>query len=167
MGRYFDDFKLGDVYRHWPGRTLRAADNTWFTLLTMNTHPVHFDDAYSAETQHGRCLVNGTLVFSVVVGMSVYEVSDRCIANLDYEAIKHHGPVFAGDTLYAESEVLAIRPSRSKPDRGVVHVETRAWNQDGAPVMSYRRHLLVPRQPDILPEDRIRPRKGAFAAPGE
>ena len=102
MGRYFDDFKVGDVYRHWPGRTIREADNTWFTLLTMNTHPIHFDDAYAADSQHGRCLVNGTLVFSVVVGMSVSDVSERCIANLDYEAVKHLGPVFAGDTLYAD-----------------------------------------------------------------
>jgi len=162
MGRWFDDFRVGEVYRHWPGRTIRDADNTWFTLLTMNTHPVHFDDAYAAGAEHGRCLVNGTLVFSVVVGMSVRDVSERCIANLEYEVVQHKGPVFAGDTLYAESEVLGLAPSQSKPDRGVVYVETRAWKQDGGPVLQLRRRVLVPRRPAVLPEERVQPRPGAF-----
>lgn len=102
---------------------------------------------YAAATPHGRPLVVGTLVLAIAVGMSVRDVSERCIANLDYEEVRHLGPMFAGDTLYAESEVLGVRPSESKPDRGVVHVETRAWNQHGAPVLRLRRHVLVPRRP--------------------
>lgn len=161
-GRWFEDFEVGAVYRHWPGRTVRDADNTWFTLLTMNTHPLHFDEAYAAATPHGKCLVNGTLVFSVVVGMSVRDVSERCLANLEYEWVRHLGPVFAGDTLYAESEVLELVPSRHKADRGVAYVETRAWNQNGEPVLSLRRRVLVPRRPAVLPEERVSPRAGAF-----
>jgi len=146
-GKYFEDFRVGDVYRHWPGRTIRDFDNTWFTLLTMNTNPVHFDEHYASQTQHGRCLVVGTLVFGIVVGMSVRDVSENCIANLEYESVKHLGPTFADDTLYAESEVIEVTPSASKPDRGVLTIETRAWNQRREPVLSLRRRILMPCRP--------------------
>jgi acyl dehydratase len=145
--KFLEDFSKGDVFRHWPGRTIREFDNTWFTLLTMNTNPLHFDDHYAGQTEHGRCLVVGTLIFGIVVGMSVKDVSENCIANLEYEFIKHHAPTFAGDTVYAESEVLEVTPSRSKPDRGVIYVETRARNQRDEPIMTFRRRILMPRRP--------------------
>lgn len=145
-GRYLEEFKIDDVYKHTPGRTITSNDNTWFTLLTMNTHPVHFDEHYASKTEIGRILVNGTLVFAVAVGMSVSDISERCIANLDYENITHHGPVFNDDTIYSESQVLDVRESRSKPDRGIVYVETRAFNQNGDKVLSFRRHVLIPKR---------------------
>ena len=145
-GRRLEEFSVGDVYKHTPGRTITEADNTWFTLLTMNTHPVHMDAHYAAKTEIGKILVNGTLVFSIAVGMSVSDVSEKCIANLDYENIVHHGPVFNGDTIYSESEILDVRESKSKPDRGIVYVETRAYNQKGEKVLSLRRHVLIPKR---------------------
>lgn len=147
MGRYLEDFRVGEVIRHWPGRTIRDFDDTWFTLLTMNTNPLHFDEHFASQSQHGRCLVNGTLVFALAVGMSVRDVSENALANLEYETIKHHAPTFHGDTLYAESEVLDVTPSSSKPDRGVVYVETRARKHTGEQVLSLRRRVLIPRRP--------------------
>jgi acyl dehydratase len=145
FGRYFEDFTVGERMRHWPGRTIGEADNTWFSLLSMNQHPVHVDAHYAAtRTDAGRPLVVGTLVFAVAVGLTVADVSGRSIANLDYEWVRHHAPTFAGDTLYAESEVLDTRLSDTKPDRGVVYVETRVTNQRGELVMSFRRHVLIP-----------------------
>jgi len=146
-GRYFEDFTVGEVIKHWPGRTIRDFDDTWFTLLTMNTNPIHFDDHFASQSQHGRCLVNGTLVFSIVVGMSVRDISQTAIANLEYEFIRHLGPTFHGDTLYAESEILEKTESTSKRDRGVLYVETRAVNQRDEPIMSLRRRVLLPRRP--------------------
>jgi acyl dehydratase len=145
--KFLEDFNKGDLFRHWPGRTIRDFDNTWFTLLTMNSNPLHFDDHYASQTEHGQCLVVGTLIFGIVVGMSVKDVSENCIANLEYEFIKHHAPTFAGDTVYAESEVLEVTLSRSKTDRGVIYVETRAWNQRDEPIMTFRRRILMPRRP--------------------
>lgn len=147
FGRYLEDFHGGDIYRHWPGKTITESDNNLFSLLTMNHHPIHLDQHYAEQQHHGRILVVGTLVFSLVVGMTVPDVSGRAIANLDYESITHDGPVFIGDTLYAETEVLGVRPSRSKPDRGIVYVETRAQNQREERVLTFRRHVLVPRRP--------------------
>lgn len=147
MTRYLEDFSPGQVFKHWPGRTITEFDNTWFTLMTMNTNPLHFDAAYAAKSQHGRCLVNGLLVLSTVVGMSVKDVSESAIANLEYESARHMGPTFAGDTLYAESRVIDVTPSRSKPDRGVVYVETRGFNQNDETVLILRRKILVPRRP--------------------
>ena len=144
FGRILEEFEVGAIYRHQPGRTLTESDNQLFSLLTMNHHPVHIDVAYSEGTQHGQRLVVGTLVFSVVVGMSVPDISGRAIANLEYERIDHVGPVFVGDTIYAESTVLDVRESKSKPDRGVVQVETQAWNQDGNDVLRFRRKVLIP-----------------------
>lgn len=151
-GRYLEEFEVGAIYRHWPGRTISEADDTWFTLLTMNTHPLHFDAYYGSKTQHGRRLVNGTLVFSIVVGMSVADISEKCIANLEYEKVLHLGPTFHGDTIYAESDVLEITPSKSRDDRGIVYVETRAWNQKSEKVLSLRRRVLVPRKPENEPD---------------
>jgi len=147
MGRYLEDFTVGEVIKHWPGRTIRDFDDTWFTLMTMNTNPLHFDDHFASQSQYGRCLVNGTLVFAITVGMTVREISENAIANLEYEKVIHHGPTFHGDTIYAESEVLEVTPSTTKTDRGIVYVETRTRNQKGEQVMSLRRRVLVPRRP--------------------
>ncbi|MBX3277367.1 MAG: MaoC family dehydratase [Acidobacteria bacterium] len=144
-GRYFEEFEIGDIYRHWPGRTITEHDDTWFSLMTMNQHPLHIDENYAQSTQHGRRLVNGTFIFALTVGMSVADVSGRCIANLEYEFIKHLAPSFHGDTIYAETEVLDKRESASKPDRGVVYVETRARNQRDEIVLTLRRRVLVPK----------------------
>jgi acyl dehydratase len=149
MTRYLEDFSPGQVFKHWPGRTITEFDNTWFTLMTMNTNPLHFDAAYAAKSQHGRCLVNGLLVLSTVVGMSVKDVSESAIANLEYESARHTGPTFAGDTLYAETTVLEVTPSRSKADRGVIYVETRGFNQKDETVLMLRRRILVPRRPAV------------------
>ena len=142
-GRYFEDFAVGDIYEHRPGRTLTEADNTWFTLLTMNTHPLHFDAAYAAHSEFGRPLVNSTLTLSVVTGMSVSDVSQQAIANLGWREIRLSAPVFAGDTLYAESEVLAKRESRSRPNQGIVTVSTTGKKADGTVVLTCERSMLV------------------------
>ena len=151
FGRTLEEFVNGDVYRHEPGRTLTESDNQLFSLLTMNHHPLHIDAHYAARTQHGQRVVVGTLVFSVVVGMSVPDISGKAIANLEYEEIKHLAPVFVGDTVHAESTVLDVRASASKPDRGVVRVETRAFNQHGAPVLAFRRRVLIPKRGHEVP----------------
>ena len=147
MGNYFEDFTLGQTFKHWPGRTVTEFDNTWFTLMTMNTNPIHFDAAYAAKSQHGRCLVNGLLVIATVTGMSVKDISETAIAALEYESIRHTAPTFAGDTLYAETTVLEVTPSSSKSDRGIVYVETHGLNQHGDQVLTLRRRVLVPRRP--------------------
>jgi acyl dehydratase len=145
-GPFFEDFTIGDVIKHWPGRTIRDFDDTWFTLMTMNTNPIHFDDHYASQSQHGKCLVNGILVFAIAVGMSVKDISQNAIANLEYENVRHLGPTFHGDTIYAETEVLEKTESKSKPDRGVLYVETGAWNQSGDRVLSLRRRVLLPKR---------------------
>ena len=145
-GKYFEEFTVGDVYKHWPGRTITEFDDTWFSLMTMNQNPLHIDEHYAQSTQHGQRLVNGIFVFALAVGMSVADVSGRCIANLEYEYIKHLSPVFHGDTIYAETEVLAKRESEGKSDRGIIHVETRARNQRDDVVLTLRRRVLVPKR---------------------
>lgn len=147
FGRYFEEFEIGQVFKHWPGRTISEADDTWFSLMTMNQNPLHIDAHYASQTQHGRCLVVGTLVFSIAVGLSVADVSGRAIANLEYDEIRHVGPVFHGDTIYAESRILDKNESRSKPDRGFVRLETRAFNQRGETVLTYKRRVLIPKRP--------------------
>jgi itaconyl-CoA hydratase len=147
MGRYYEDFAVGDTYKHWPGRTVSAADNTWFTLLTMNQHPIHFDEEYAKKTEFGKPLVNSTLTLAIVVGMSVRDVSQNAVANLGWTDIAMPAPVFNGDTLYAESTVLEKRESKSRPTQGIVTVATRAWKQDGATVMTFKRSVLLPRRP--------------------
>ena len=145
-GRYFEEFEVGDVYEHRPGRTLSEADNTWFTLLTMNQHPLHFDAAYAAKSEFGRPVVNSCLTLSIVAGMSVADVSQKAIANLGWKDIKLTAPVFVGDTIYAESEVLAKRTSNSRPTQGVVTVRTTGKKADGTVVMIFERTILVPTQ---------------------
>ena len=146
FGGYLEDFKPGDVYKHWPGKTITEMDNHLFSLITLNTNPLHIDENYMKEHQHGKILVNGALVLSLVVGMSVPDTSGKAIANLEYERITHDGPVFQGDTIYAESEILETRPTRSRPDRGVVYIESRAFNQREEQVLTMRRRFLVPRR---------------------
>jgi itaconyl-CoA hydratase len=143
-GRSYEDFTVGDVYEHRPGRTISEADNTWFTLLTMNSHPLHFDHAYAAKTEFGRPLVNSCLTLAMVTGMSVDDVSYRAIGNLGWDKVRLSAPVFAGDTIYAESEVLAKRESKSRPHQGVVTVRTRGLKADGTEFMSFERTVLVP-----------------------
>ncbi|MGQ0509845.1 MAG: MaoC family dehydratase [Betaproteobacteria bacterium] len=145
-GRCYEDFVVGDVYEHRPGRTVSEADNTWFTLLTMNNHPLHFDHAYAAKTEFGKPLVNSCLTLSIVVGMSVDDVSYRAIGNLGWDKVKLVAPVFAGDTLYAESEVLSKRESKSRPTQGLVTVRTVGRKADGTEFMSFERTVLVPRR---------------------
>jgi acyl dehydratase len=144
-GRYFEEFKVGEVIKHWPGRTISETDNTWFSLLTQNQHPLHIDANYAEQTQHGQPLVNGLLVMSLSVGQTVAEISGRCIANLDYESVTHEGPTFAGDSIYSISTILEIRET-SKSDRGVVYLETEVFNQRKERVMTYRRHVLIPKR---------------------
>jgi acyl dehydratase len=144
-GRCFEDFTIGDVYEHRPGRTISEADNTWFTLLTMNQHPLHFDAAYAAQSEFGKPVVNSCLTLSIVAGMSVADVSQKAIANLGWTDIKLPAPVFVGDTLYAESEVLSKRESSSRPTQGIVAVRTTGKKADGTVFMTYERTILVPK----------------------
>ena len=143
-GRLYEDFEVGAVYRHWPGRTISEADNSWFTLLTMNTHPLHFDSNYAADTRFERPLVNSCLTLAIVVGMSVRDVSQAAIANLGFDRVELPAPVFNGDTLYAHSTVSAKRLSRSDPSRGIVSVKTIGVNQDETEVLRLERSVLVP-----------------------
>ncbi len=146
-GRLFEDFAIGDVYAHRPGRTISEADNTWFTLLTMNTHPLHFDRAYAESTEFGRIVVNSALTLSMVVGMSVRDTSQRAIANLGWSDIRLTAPVFVGDTIYAESEVLETRDSKSRPGQGLVRIRTVGKKADGTEFMRYERTFLIAKRP--------------------
>lgn len=147
LGFYYEDFEIGVEIKHALSKTIFESDNNLFSLLTMNAHPVHTNVDYASKNQHGRLLVVGTLVFSLAVGMTVPDISGKAIANLGYEDIKHLKPVFLNDTLYVKTKVLDKRESHSKPDRGIVYVETIAYNQRGEDVLSFRRHVLVKKQP--------------------
>jgi itaconyl-CoA hydratase len=142
-GLYYEELEIGDVFEHRPGRTLTETDNIWSCLLTMNPQPLHFDAAYAAHTEWQKCLVDSTLTFSVLTGMSVHSVSAKVVANLGWDKVKCTHPVFAGDTLYAESKVIAKRASRSRPGQGIVTVRTRGFNQNGQQVMEFERTVLV------------------------
>lgn len=146
LGRYYEEFAIGDVYEHQPGRTISEADNTWFSLLTMNQNPLHIDAAYSARTELGKPLVNSCLTLSILVGLSVTDVSYKAIANLGWNDIRLTAPVFAGDTIYAESEVIAKRESNSRPTQGIVTVRTTGKKDDGTVFMTFERTLLVPKE---------------------
>jgi itaconyl-CoA hydratase len=146
FGRYYDDFTVGDVYEHRPGRTITETDNTWFTLLTMNKHPLHFDNAYAAKSEFKQTLVNSCLTLSMVVGMSVSDVSQKAIGNLGWNDIRLTAPVFVGDTIYAESEVLSKRESASRPGQGLVTVRTTGKKADGSQFMSFERTALIPKR---------------------
>ena len=147
-GRYLEDFEEGATYKHWPAKTVTEADDHLFCLITMNHHPLHLNDEYARASQHGRNVVVGPLVYSLALGMSVADISGKAIANLATEELSHPNPVFHGDTLYAESKVLELRPSQSKPDRGVVRVQTDVYNQRNELVATFRRAVLVPRRPE-------------------
>jgi acyl dehydratase len=147
-GRYLEEFEVGATYRHWPAKTVTEADDHLFCLLTMNHHPLHINDVYAGESQQGRNVVVGPLVYSLALGMSVGDVSGKAIANLATEDLRHPAPVFHGDTLFAESEVLDVKESSTKPDRGVVRVHTRVYKQDGTLVAEFKRAVLVPRKPE-------------------
>lgn len=149
-GLDFEDFEVGDVYEHWPGRTITEADNVWFTNLTMNTHPLHFDRAYAARSEFGRPLVNSTLTLALVTGMTVSSTSQKAIANLGWEEITLEAPVFVGDTLYAETEILAKRDSRSRPGAGIVRVRQIGRNQDGNCVLRMIRSFLAAKKGHAL-----------------
>ena len=145
-GRYYEDFEVGHVYEHRPARTVTQNDNIWFTLLTMNMHPLHFDDEYGKDTEFGECLVNSTLTLSIVTGMSVSDVSYKTVANLGWDEIRLSNPVFVGDTLSAESEVLDKRESESRPGDGIVMVKTTGFKQTGEEVISFERTVLIPKR---------------------
>jgi acyl dehydratase len=147
FGRFFEDFEIGDVYKHWPGKTITEYDDHLFCAITWNHHPLHTNAHFAEEaTQFKRNVVVGNLVYSLALGMSVPDVSGKAIANLEVESLKHTAPVFHGDTLYAQTTVLDKKESSSKPDRGVVTVETRGYNQDGVEVLYFRRKVLVPKR---------------------
>lgn len=144
-GRYLEEFNVGDVYEHRPGRTISEADNTWFTLLTMNGHPLHFDAEYAKHSEFGQRLVVSPFTVAVIAGMSVSDVSQKAIANLGWKEIRLPAPVFVGDTLYAESEVLEIRESKSRPNAGLVVIRTLGKNQHDTVVCDFVRTMLIPR----------------------
>ena len=145
FGRCYEEFEVGAVYKHWPGRTITEYDNTLFALLSMNQNPLFIDENYARTQQLGRRPVLDSLIFSLTVGMSVSDTSGKTIANLGYESVVFERPMFAGDSLYAESEVLEKRESQSKPDRGIVAIETRGYNQDKERVIVLRRRFLTPK----------------------
>src|ERR1700731_4120800 len=153
-GRYLEEFEVGAVYKHWPAKTVTEADDHLFCLITMNHHPLHINDVYAAQSQQGRNVVVGPLVYSLALGMSVSDVSGKAIANLATEELKHPAPVFHGDTLFCESEVLDKNKSRSKTERGTGQVHTRVPNQDGVRVADFKRLVLVPRRtPAAVPAE--------------
>ena len=143
FGRYYDDFEVGEVIKHPLSKTIFESDNNFFSLLTMNHHPVHTNEDYALKKQHKKILVVGTLVFSLAVGITVPEISGKAVANLEHTEVKHIKPVFIGDTIYVETEVLDKTPSKSKKDRGIVTVKTIAYNQHNLPVLSFVRKVLV------------------------
>ena len=155
-GRYLDEFCVGDVFKHWPGKTITEMDNHLFSLITMNHHPMHIDQNFAyTEHKYKKILVVGTLVLSLVTGMTVRDTSGKAIANLEYESIVHDGPVFIGDTIYGESKVISIVNSRKNPSRGVVSIETKAYNQDSVRVLTMKRKFLVPKRiMSSKPEDK-------------
>jgi itaconyl-CoA hydratase len=145
-GRFFEDFEVGDVYEHLLGRTVTTTDNAWFTLLTQNTAPIHFDHHLSAQTEFGKPLVDSTFTVALVTGQSVTDVSQNVFANLGWDEIRLPAPVFEGDTIYSQSEVISTRASNSRPNVGIVTVKTTGHNQDGAVVITFTRTLLVYRR---------------------
>src|SRR3712207_5736313 len=164
-GRYLEEFEVGDVYKHWPAKTVTEADDHLFCLITMNHHPLHINDVYAGNSQQGRNVVVGPLVYSLMLGMSVGDVSGKAIANLATEELSHPAPVFHGDTLFVESEVLEVRPSKSKPDRGIVKVKTDCYKQDGTLVATFKRAVLVPRLPEGAQEETAGAASGSTSDP--
>ena len=156
-GRVYEDFEVGDIYEHLLGRTVLSSDNIWFTLLTQNTNPVHFDHAYASRTEFGRPLVNSTLTLALVTGQSVSDLSQNAVANLGWDEIRLPSPVFEGDTIYSRSEVLEKRESRSRPNAGIVRAKTTGINQEGVVVIEFKRTFMVYRRGHVPTETRMRP----------
>lgn len=148
-GRFFEDFSAGDCYEHWPGRTLTETDNIQFSLMTMNRHPLHCDSAYAATTEFGKPLINSGLTLAIVLGMTVDDISLNAIANLGWKEIELTAPVFPGDTIYARSEVLSVRPSKTRPGQGIVTTRTEAFKADGTVFMHFVRSCLVPARAQV------------------
>lgn len=146
LGLFYEDFTVGGEIKHSLSKTIFECDNNFFSLLTMNHHPVHTNVDYASKNQHGRILVVGTLVFSLAVGITVPDISGKAIANLGYEEVKHINPVFINDTIYVRTKILEKRESKSKKDRGIIYAESIAYNQNGQDVLSFRRHVLVKRK---------------------
>ena len=147
FGRSYEEFEVGAVYKHWPGKTVTEYDDHLFCLLTMNHHPLHLDSFYAEHTtQFGKNVVVGNYIYSILLGMSVPDVSGKAIANLEVESLRHVAPTFHGDTVYGQTEVLDKWESKSKDDRGVVYVETKGCQQDGTLVCIFRRKVMVPKQ---------------------
>jgi len=145
-GRLFEDFEVGDVYQHPLGRTVIAADNIWFTLLTQNTNPIHFDHAYAAQTEYGQPLVDSTFTLALVTGQSVMDISQNAMANLGWDEVRLPNPLFEGDTVYSRSEVLEKRESKSRPNVGIVRFKTTGYKQDGTVVIEFKRTVMVYRR---------------------
>lgn len=145
-GRFFEDFEVGDVYEHPLGRTITTTDNIWFTLLSQNTAPVHFDHNYASQTEFGKPLVDSTFTLALVTGQSVTDISQNVFANLGWDEVRLPAPVFEGDTIYSQSEVLEKRESRSRQNVGIVTVETTGYNQNGETVITFKRTIMVYRR---------------------
>ena len=143
FGRHYEEFSVGDIYEHRPGRTITETDNTWFTLITMNTHPMHFDKEYARHSEFGKCLVVSPFTVALMVGMSVSDVSQKAVANLGWKEIRLLSPLFVGDTLYAASEVISKRESKSREDAGIVVVKTLGVNQHDTVVCEFERTMLI------------------------
>ena len=158
-GRFFEDFEVGDVYPHPLGRTVLPVDNSWFTLLTQNTAAIHFDAHYAAQTDFRRPLVDSTFTLALVTGQSVTDISQNVLANLGWDEVRLPAPVFEGDTIYSQSEVLETRESRSRPNVGIVTVKTTGYNQDGVVVITFKRTIMVYRRgkAPTIPRPRIEP----------
>jgi itaconyl-CoA hydratase len=156
-GRFFEDFQVGDVYEHPLGRTVTTTDNMWFTLLTQNTAPIHVDHAYAAQTEFGKPLVDSTFTLALVTGQSVTDVSQNVFANLGWDEVRLPNPVFEGDTIYSQSEVLEKHESRSRLNVGIVTVETTGYNQDGRTVITFKHTIMVYRRGQAPKITRITP----------
>lgn len=143
LGLYFEEFIIGSEIKHSLSKTIFECDNNIFSLMTMNHHPVHTNIDYASSNQHGKLLVVGTLVFSLAVGITVPDISGKAIANLGYEDVKHLNPVFVNDTIYVKTRIIDKRESQTKKDRGIVYVESTAYNQNNVDVLSFRRRVLV------------------------
>jgi acyl dehydratase len=162
-GRFYEDFEVGDVYQHPLGRTVTTTDNIWFTLLTQNTAPIHFDHHYAAQTEFGKPLVDSTFTLALVTGQSVTDISQNVMANLGWDEVRLPNPVFEGDTIYSQSEVLSKRESKSRPNVGIVTVKTSGYNQHGTVVITFKRTLMVykrgmaPKIPRMTPEETNEP----------
>lgn len=160
-GRVYEDFNVGDIYQHSLGRTVIAADNIWFTLLTQNTNPIHFDAIYSAQTEYGRPLVDSTFTLALVTGQSVADVSQNAMANLGWDEVRLPNPVFEGDTIYSQSEVLEKRESKSRPNVGIVKIKTVGYKQDGSIVIEFKRTMMIYKRGQVpaIPQPQIAPVK--------